>query len=34
MEDMFKARENLQEGFGFKADNSLKQSETKLDGGK
>ena len=34
MEDMFKARENLQEGFGFKADNQLKQKETKLDGGK
>ena len=34
MEDMFKARENLQEGFGFKADNQLKQNETKLDGGK
>ena len=29
MEDMFKARENLQEGFGFKADNSLNQNETK-----
>ena len=26
MEDMFKARENLQQGFGFKADNSLKQN--------
>ena len=34
MEDMFKARENFQAGFGFKADNSLKQSEIKLDGGK
>ena len=34
MEDMFKARENLQEGFGFKADNSLKQNETTLTGAK
>ena len=34
MEDMYKARENLQQGFGFKADNSLKQNETTLTGAK
>ena len=34
MEDMYKARENLQQGFGFKADNSLNQNETKLTGAK